>query len=174
MATFVSLLRGINVTGRRIPMADLRVLYERLGMTEVRTYLQSGNVAFASRQPRGRLSALLQDGILEEFGHEVPVVIRTPSELVRVLARNPIPESAREPRAMLVTFLHSAQGRKALAALANPGGGPDRFERRGKEIYLYCPSGYGQTKLSNSFFEKQLGVAATTRNWRTVAALSEL
>ncbi len=174
MATFVSMLRGINVSGRRLKMADLRALYERLGLTEVRTYLQSGNVAFATREPRGKLAALLQDGIREQFGHEVPVLIRTPSELVRVLGNNPISEGAGEPRAMLVTFLHSTPSRKALAALASPARGPDRFQRRGKEIYLYCPNGYAQTKLSNGFFEKQLDVAATTRSWRTVAALCEL
>ena len=50
----------------------------------------------------------------------------------------------------------------------------DKFEIRGKEVYLFCPNGYGRTRFSNTFFEKKLGVVATTRNWKTVAALAAM
>jgi len=51
---------------------------------------------------------------------------------------------------------------------------PDEFFIKGREVYLHCPGGYGKTKLSNSFFEKKLGVKTTTRNWNTVATLVDL
>ncbi len=73
-----------------------------------------------------------------------------------------------------MTFLDGAPDPALLADLDTAAEGADQFSMRGHEIYVWCPTGYGRTVLSNEFFERRLKLAATTRNWRTVTRLAEL
>jgi uncharacterized protein (DUF1697 family) len=73
-----------------------------------------------------------------------------------------------------VTFLAEKPAAGRVRDLDPERSPPDEFRVAGREVYLRCPNGYGRSKLTNAFFEKQLGVAATTRNWRTVTKLAEL
>ena len=170
MNTYISMLRGINVSGR---MVELASLYESLGLVNVRTYVQSGNVLFESPLPdSARLSRLIGDRIKKAFGFSVVVVLRIRSELQAVVKNNPfLKDHGIDPARLYVTFLSEVPDQDALKELQAVKDDRDDFRGTRKEVYLYCPDGYGRTKLSNNFLEKKLNVAATTRNWNTVKAL---
>jgi uncharacterized protein (DUF1697 family) len=175
---YVSLLRAVNVGGRKLPMADLRALYEHHGHRDVVTYVQSGNVVSraATRSP-ATVAREIGDAIEAELGLDVDVLVRTPAELRRVLAANPFlrGRGARpDPKTLHVTFLAVAPAATRVADLDGRPFAPDEFRLAGREVYLSCPKGYGTTKINNAWFERKLGVAATTRNWRTVGKLVEL
>lgn len=153
-------------------MADLRRVFEDAGLEDVSTYLQSGNVLFASKRSGARLASSLERAIHEELAPGVSVLLRSKTELAQVVAANPF--EGREVSKLHVTFLEKRPGPARARTLDPDLAAPDEFRLRGRELYLHYPNGYGRSKLTNAYFEKQLGVAATTRNWRTVTALAEL
>jgi uncharacterized protein (DUF1697 family) len=174
MKPFISMLRGINVSGQKsIRMADLRPMYEELGLLNVDTYLQSGNVVFDSAgQDAVTLVNLIEDRIEQTFGYSVSVLIRDVPDLQRILTNNPFLNERKEDIAKLyVTFLDRPIPEAKLSSLVIPDGEKDEFFVGEQEIFIFCPVGYGRTKLSNSYFEKKLNRIATTRNWKTVTAL---
>ena len=175
---YVSLLRGVNVGGqRKLKMADLRDLYESLGYEAVETYVQSGNVAFTSpgTEDPARLAGDVTGAIASRFGYgDVAVLLRTANDLAEVVAGNPFVERGEDPARLAVTFLAGEPGGPNMTALDPAGYAPDELAPGRREVYLFCPNGYGRTKLDNAFFERRLGVAATTRNWRTVTKLREM
>jgi uncharacterized protein (DUF1697 family) len=176
LRTYVALLRGVNLGARnKLPMADLRALFADLGHEDVATYVQSGNVVFKSEVGNAtELTKTIERRITRDLGLSITVVVRTKGQLARVAADNPFAASETEPTKLHVTFLATAPSRAHVSELEASKFAPDEFRLVGKEIYLHTPQGYGRTKLSGAYFEKQLGVAATTRNWRTVTRLAEL
>jgi len=171
---FIALLRGVNVGGRSVPMQQLRDVVVQLGHSDVRTYIQSGNVLFrCTRDDPAAIASELRAAIAAHLGHAVTVLIRAPAELEAAIAANPFAGRG-APTPLHVTFLERVPDAAACARLADAAGAPDEFVRVGREIYLWCPHGYGRTALSNDFFERRLGMAATTRNWRTVTRLAAL
>ena len=175
MNTYISLLRGINITGNKIVrMADLKALYESLGFSDVTTYIQSGNVIFGSRSnDPDAVAEKIMAGVKKKFGFDVTILIRRPDEMKSIIRKNPfIGRKNLNEQGLYVTFLQhkpSPELVKALAPLAAKT--RDQFEIPGTEIYLHCFTGYGKTLLNNSFFEKYLKVRASTRNWRVVNEL---
>ena len=176
MTRYVSLLRGVNLGARnKVPMADLRTLFESLGAEDVQTYVQSGNVVFKSRQrDAAKLSAEIERRIGRELALDIKVMLRTSAQLAKIVASNPFAASQGEGTRLHVTFLADAPTRARLRTLESTAFAPDEFQVQGREVYLHTPNGYGRSKLSNAYFEKQLDVAATTRNWNTVTKLAEL
>jgi uncharacterized protein (DUF1697 family) len=174
--TFVALLRGINVGGRtRVPMAELRSVLSSLGLEDVTTYIQSGNVVFGSRATGAtQLAARMERGIRDAFGVSVAVLLRTPSELAKVARSNPFLRDGAEPSKLHVVFMDSVPARKAVAGLDPDRSPPDEFRVRGREIYLRLPNGAGRSKLTIDYFERRLGVRATHRNWKTLNKLLDL
>jgi uncharacterized protein (DUF1697 family) len=173
--TSIALLRGINVGGKKkVSMADLRALFDELEAEDVRTHLQSGNVVFKSVLRGTELIEAMEKAIARDLGLKVTVVVRTKAQLAKVVANNPFAEKAKEPAKLHVAFLAGAPSRARVRELDPAYGRPDEFRVAGREIYLYYPNGYGRTKINNAYFEKKLGVAATTRNWRTVTKLADL
>jgi uncharacterized protein (DUF1697 family) len=174
MNTFVTMLRGINVSGQKtIKMADLEGLYESQGFTEVQTYIQSGNVVFGSRSNDApEIAKTISRAINDKYGFDVPVVIRKDKELEKVVSRNRlIGTGNRDVNRFHVTFLAEAPDSSLVKQLDPPLASDEAMQIIDKEIYLYCPNGYGKTKVNNNYFEKQLSVPATTRNWKTVNVL---
>ena len=173
--TYIALLRGINVSGhKKIKMPDLKAMFEALGFTNVRTYIQSGNVVFESNSAKD-LESKISAKIQAQFGFEVSVICRTAKEMEQVIARNPYAGmESFETEKLYVTFLQETPSKEKLEALKAFTFEPEMYTVSGKEIYVYCFNGYGNTKLENSFFEKKLKVAASTRNWRTVNKLIEM
>jgi uncharacterized protein (DUF1697 family) len=173
--TYVALLRGINLGARnKVSMQDLRALFESLGADDVTTYVQSGNVVFRSADPAANLAPEIQRRIQRDLGLDVKVLLRTRAQLAKVVSANPFARGKRDTSMLHVTFLDEKPERARVGALDPERFAPDELRVLGREVYLHCPNGYGRSKLSNAYFEKQLGVAATTRNWKTVTALGEL
>jgi uncharacterized protein (DUF1697 family) len=170
------MLRGINVTGHnKISMADLKNLYESLDFHNVVTYVQSGNVIFDSaKQDESKLSSLIETQIKKSFGLSVPVLIRNKNDLQRIISGNLFVKRKEDPAKLHITFLNNSPAPSDLNKLSLPPNETDEFIFKDKEIFLFCPNGYGRTKLTNNFFEKKLNVIATTRNWNTVNALFKL
>ena len=178
MTTYISILRGINVSGqKKIRMEDLKALYEGLDFGKVTTYIQSGNVIFKTglNLSISRLSEKIEKAIEEKYHFHVPVIIRTADEMHQILSSNPfLNEEGINREKLHVTFLEEEPQPTQVSAIIEADFSPDGFRIIGKEVYLYCPGGYGNTKLSNTFFEKKLCTKATTRNWKTVGKLANL
>jgi uncharacterized protein (DUF1697 family) len=175
LQTSIALLRGINVGGKKkVSMGDLRALFDELEAEDVRTHLQSGNVVFKSVLRDTELIDRVEKAIARELGLKVTVVVRTKAQLAKVVANNPFAEKVKEQAKLHVAFLAAAPARDSVRGLDPTYGAPDEFRLAGREIYLYYPNGYGRTKINNAYFERKLGVAATTRNWNTVTKLAEL
>lgn len=172
MARYVALLRGVNVGGNPLKMDWLRAACEKLGLTEVRTHLQSGNIVFSSKLAPTKLAELLKETIDAQTVRPVPVVLRTGTELASVVAGNPfLKERGIDPGKLHVTFLDAAPAKPDSSRLDQLAGSRDQYHLIRREIYLHCPINYVETKLSNAAIEKTLGVTATTRNWKTVTTL---
>jgi uncharacterized protein (DUF1697 family) len=174
MEIFISMLRGINVSGqKKIQMSDLKALFEGLKFKDVITYIQSGNVIFKTKQtPDKDLSRKIEVAILTKYGFEVPVIIRTADEMQKSISANPfITQDGIDTEKLYVTFLSAKPEPGNLEKLLSIDCSPEKFIVINKEIYLYCPAGYGSTKLSNNFFENKLKLKATTRNLKTVNKL---
>jgi uncharacterized protein (DUF1697 family) len=174
--TYAALLRGINVGGRaKIPMRELAELFGSLGHGEVTTYIQSGNVVF--RSPAGRPAGIvrgIEHAITERFGLTVTVILRTHAELASIAAANPFPDAEGQPSKLHVLFLDRQPDDSAIAGL-DPNRSPgDGFHAAGREVYLRYPAGSGKTKLTLDWFERQLGVKGTARNWNTLLRLIAL
>ncbi|HEY6053223.1 MAG TPA: DUF1697 domain-containing protein [Gaiellaceae bacterium] len=173
MATvWVALLRGINLGGRnRVPMGELREVFEQAGCGDVRTYIQSGNVVFTSRRrSREALARLLERAVEDAFGVVAPVVLRTSDELAAVAGSHPF---GRVTSHSYVSFLAAdpdPAGAGRLAAIA----GEDELSVVGRDVFLRYPNGFQGAQLTGPLLERHLGVAGTVRNWRTVMKLAEL
>ena len=174
MNTAISMVRGINVGGqKKVPMDELKGCYESMGFENVRTYIQSGNVVFdcTDTDTQG-LAERLESEIREAFGFDVAVIVRTNGEMMKVIRAFPF--TSEEEDFAHVTFLSRAPASFPMGDLEKACGEGEKCVPSGREVYLFCPNGYGRTRLSNSLFEKKLKVGATTRNWRTVCALYAL
>ncbi len=178
METYISLLRGINVSGqKKIQMSSLKALYEALEFKGVITYIQSGNVIFRVRKKASQqdLSKRIEEKIREKYGFDVPVVIRTLGEMKKTLSVNPfLDKKGIDTERLYVTFLLEMPTQADRKSIEKFDCLPDKFIIVDKEVYLQCPHGYGKSKISNNFFENKLKITATTRNWKTVNTLVEL
>lgn len=157
-------------------MENLRASFEALGFRSVQSYVQSGNIIFqATKSSLDKLSKLIGEKIRSDYGFSVPVVLRTVDEMKKIVGSNPfLNEKAIDPSKLHVTFLSGLPTKAALGKLAELKSHPDQFRVSGREVYLYCPDGYGRSRLSNNAFEDLLSLDATTRNWNTVNALVKM
>jgi uncharacterized protein (DUF1697 family) len=174
--THVALLRGINVGGKNLlPMQHLARMFQDAGCSGVRTYIQSGNVIFkASQATCGKLSSLIANGIVDRFGYRTPVLLRSVEDLAETIRNNPFLQAGAPENWLHVLFLESQPDPARVAAL-DPHRSPyDTYVVRDREIYLQCPNGVGNTKLTNAYFDSKLATVSTGRNWRTVLKLLEL
>lgn len=176
--TYLAILRGINVSGqKKIKMQDLRSLFESLGMQNVRTYIQSGNVIFESNiEDKKELKAEIETRIEKQYKFHVPVELRTRLEWKEIVDGCPFApiDVKTQGTKVLITFLSDEPTAGRLIEIKTYVHPPEQLIVKGREIYLNCPNGYGKTKLSNTFLERKLGVVATTRNWKSVVLLHEL
>ena len=167
-----ALLRGVNVGGRVVPSARLRRAFEELGYDDVKTYIQSGNVVFRSGGSAASLTAAIERRLAQGFGHPIEVILRTGAQLRRILDGNPLAD--RDTASLHVTFLKTRPSASRVRAIDPDAQLPDEFRVAGSEAFVFCPGGYGRTKLNNAFFERKLSVSATTRNLRTVTVLADM
>jgi len=175
---YISILRGINVSGqKKIKMSGLKSLYDSLGFHNVETYIQSGNVIFESSDKNiSKLKKSIEDAIQKKYIFNVSVEIRTKLEFKKIIKNSPFGsiDLKTDGTKVLVTFLANKPTKECVTDVLKYVKLPEKLVVKGKEVYLYCPNGYGKSKLSNTFLEKKLGVEATTRNWKSVQKLYEL
>jgi uncharacterized protein (DUF1697 family) len=177
MPSYVSLIRGINVSGHKtVPMAELRKKLENEGFPGVKTYIQSGNVVYKAPQTSNlKLSQRISSAIEEKFGWSVFVVTRSSSEWDEIIKKNPyLKQKGVDIAKLHVTVLESEPSSSALEKLALIKSGRDTWRSVGSTIYLYCPDGYGKSKLTNTALEKVLALQGTSRNWKSVLELQKL
>lgn len=171
MASYVALLRAVNVGGNNpLPMADLRTAAMRAGASRPRTYLQSGNLVFDA-------DPAAIDGITAKLAAQIkaPMVIRRGEELLAARRACPwVAEATADHTAVHVGFFDQAPDPAKVAALDPARGGEDRFAVVGREVFVHYKNGSGRTKLDINWFEGQLGVTSTFRNWRTVLELLKM
>lgn len=177
MKRSIAILRGINVGGKRkILMKELKSMFENIGFLNVLTYIQSGNVLFdcpenLQTQP---LSETLEKAILDTFGFDVPVIIRTKQALEEAIAKNPYFTEDADINRLHLTFLDQEPTPENCQKISSQSFEPDAFKIHEKDVFINCTGKYHQSKLTNTFFEKKLQVRATTRNWKTVLQLQQL
>jgi uncharacterized protein (DUF1697 family) len=175
MDRHVALLRGINVgRAKRIAMADLRALFERLGFHEVRTLLNSGNVVFAVPDAlREGIPQKIESAMTESLGVSARVMVITAADLDAIVAANPLLDVATDPSRFLVGVLSPEADAARLEPLAQRDWGTDRFAVRHRAAYLWCAGGILDSELAKSF-NRVLGDGVTTRNWATITKLQSL
>jgi uncharacterized protein (DUF1697 family) len=175
LKTWVALFRGINVGGSHIlPMKDLVGLLEGMGCTDVKTYIQSGNVVFRSPiSQASRVASRIGNAVAERHGFRPDVLVLSPGELRGVVAANPFRAAEAVPKYLHLYFLSAAPTRPDLKSMHGARSGKEAFALEGRILYLHTPDGFGKSKLAGRV-ERWLGVAATARNWRTVSTLLEL
>lgn len=175
MATWIALLRGINVGGKhKLPMAQLRAQLERADFSAVRTYIQSGNVVFeCARGTADSIATRLRSLVEARFGFEPKIIVLSARELAQAAAANPFPVADAAPQSLHLFFLAAAPHAADVEALHALKAGTEDFALRGKVLYLLTPDGFGVSMLAERL-ERQLRVDATARNWRTVGKLLEL
>jgi uncharacterized protein (DUF1697 family) len=179
MTIYVSMLRAVNVGGSsRIKMEALRAVYESLGLADVRTLLQSGNVLFRSGlTDRQQLVKRIMQEIERQLDLEVEVILRTLEEVASIVERGPVLSPRADRSKLLVMFLTSVPDAAAQAALLKWHKSKEMkemIEMRGPEIYLYYPDGVGRSKLTSAVIEDKLDTAGTARNWNTLTKLVEV
>lgn len=177
METYISLLRGINVSGQnRISVPELTRIYDSLDLRNVATYFQSGNVVFdCAEEDPAKISTKIEAEIARSFGTNVRVILRDKIDFIKILESNPfIIHGKSDPVKLHITFLSDLPSEVEVRKMPHPASDGDEFLVYDKEVYVLCPNGYGKTKFSNTFFERKLNVSATTRNWKTVNALYEM
>jgi uncharacterized protein (DUF1697 family) len=170
---WVALLRGINVGGKnKVPMAELRRLFEQNGCHSVTSHIQSGNVLFTNESSdRVALARRLEQAVEETFGVSNPIVLRAFAELGRVAGSHPFGTDTSQT---YVAFLEKKPRPENVRKLASLDIAPDRYKVVGSDAYVHYPNGVTGARLGGAMLERTLGVAATLRNWRTVTRLAEL
>jgi uncharacterized protein (DUF1697 family) len=178
MKTWIALLRGVNVGGKnKLPMKALAAELATIGMSDIRTYIQSGNVIFRSpdAQVATVLAAEIRAAIKAKFGFEPHVIVISAKELADSVANNPFSELSLDSDGKALHFFFLAEAPRnfdqdRLAAVRRQS---ERWQVEGRILYLHTPQGFGNSKLSSQI-ERILGVTATARNWSTVCALLNL
>jgi uncharacterized protein (DUF1697 family) len=173
MPVLIALIRGINVGGhKKLKMADVKTFCEEMGLRDVRTHLQSGNVVFrTTRSDRAKLAKELQ----EVMGVDAKVILRNGEELREAIAANPMKKQAEsDPSHYVILFLDGKPSAAAMQALRDAYSGPEEMVLHGAELYINYGAGMGTSKLTTALIERKLGVSGTARNWNTVTKLAEM
>lgn len=170
---YICLLRGINVSGRnKVLMKELRIAFTKAGFNNVRSYIQSGNVIFTSKESYNLVLNNIKKILSQNYQFEIGIVLRILQDLKKIILLDPF-EGA-ELNRKLVTFLSKKNNTFTSADVEMKKSETEEILITNSEIYLHCPLGYGITKLTNSYLEKITGVTCTTRNWRTIIKIEEI
>ncbi|HDX9628649.1 TPA: DUF1697 domain-containing protein [Bacillus cereus] len=174
MAIYIALLRGINVGGHKIiKMADLKEMFESIGLKQVKTYIQSGNIVFKSEEDITFLKERIQSEIKNVFDFDVPVILKTNEEFINIINNVPYETDALLERENIhVAFLaNSLTADESKQLLMYKSEMEDCYIDE-KVVYLFFKNSIRNSKLMNQF--QKLHTPATVRNWRTVNKLKAI
>jgi len=177
MPVYLALLRGINVSGKKIiKMEDLRKLMETLGYADVKTYIQSGNIIFSNPEgDKALIKKTIEEAIEKQYGFDVSVFVLDKDNLDKAVIHNPFTEGREEEapgfKKLYVTFLSETPSDENMEKLLQSSIGDDLIEVIGDVLYFKLESKASDSKLSNNLTESKLKVRATTRNWNTTLKL---
>lgn len=177
MATYIALLRAVNVGGNaKLPMADLRALFDTIGFADAQTLLQTGNVVFrGAKKGTAGLERLLEAESAKRLGLKTDFMVRTAQEWATLVAANPFPDMATgDPAHLVVMFLKDEADPRKLKALQAAITGREVVRANGKQAYITFPDGIGTSRLTNAVLERALGTRSTGRNWNTVRKVAAL
>ena len=155
----------------KINMVMLAALFIKSGFKDAETYIQSGNVIFSNTEnlPVQKIALKIEEEINREFGYTIPALIRTAEDLREIISANPFSgEINFDPARLAVILLYEDPTNQQLEKVRDVQYPPDKFKIIGREIFIYCPNGFGKTKLYTNFFEKKMKVIGTARNWKTI------
>lgn len=174
MNTYIALLRGINVGGhKKVPMAELRELLTESGLESVKTYIQSGNVIFqSSKGDKNKLEASIKKSLLDHFGFDVSVMVRTRSDLVTIFDNSPFTEEKKVNS--YFTMLSEHPKKELVEEASQKIYENEEYLVLNDCIYFFCANGYGNAKFNMNFFERKFNVSATSRNYKTMVKLLSL
>ena len=174
MATFIVLLRGVNVGGHnRVPMAELRAALGREGFANVRTYVNSGNVVLEGTGTAASVEARVEAVLAKRFKVEVPVVARTARQWASYAGKTPFPKG--EAKLVHLGLTKKAPDPGCVAALRDRATAGEQIVLDGDAVWIdFAGSGVARSKLTPAFLDKACGSPLTARNWNTVQALAEL
>lgn len=172
---YLSLLRGINVSGqKKIKMADLQNLYEGIDMEDVTTYIQSGNVIFESKEKPAIIKEKIIKAILEKYGYDVHIFLYNLKEWKAIISQCPYPITNDNIDKIYVSFLSSHPDSELYTKMEQENKSKDQMTVVDKAIYTQYATRYSDSKIHNNFYESKLKTTATTRNWKTVIKLEAL
>lgn len=178
MNKYISILRGINVSGqKKIVMSDLKALFTLLGFKNIVTYIQSGNVIFECKSiDKDTVKTEIEAAIERQYSFHVTVQIFTVEQFNQILNDCPFKDVSidNDGSKVFFSFLSAKPNPAIFEDVAKVATNTEKIISSNQVIYLHCPNGYGRSKLSNVFLERKLNVSATTRNWKTVSKLCEL
>jgi uncharacterized protein (DUF1697 family) len=180
VTVYVALLRGINVGGHnQLKMIDLRQACSDMGLERVQTYIQSGNILFASDEVETPLSQRLEQRIRERFGISTAVILRTAGELGQVIRARPFsPQSlmkaqaSAEGESLYVSFLKqtpSPQLHEQLSACVST---DEDYRIIDRNVYLLFARSVRNSKLAHQL--QKSAESMTVRNWKTINKLYSL
>jgi uncharacterized protein (DUF1697 family) len=174
MPQYLALVRGINVGGIILKMDDLKKILAGIGFTNIRTYIQSGNVLFESKERDAHaLEQRSMDAILHDKHLAVTVIVKSQAQLEKIAAAHPLASKGND-KSLYVTALNATPSKKLIEEVMGMDYGADRFIIQGDVIYGCYGQGYGKSKFTNNYFESKLSVCGTTRNWNTLQKLLEM
>lgn len=176
-ATHVALWRAVNLgPHNKVAMRDLAGVVSGLGLRDVATLLQSGNVVFSSEgRTTAILETMLEQAVSKRLRLETDVFVRTAREWKAIVSGNPFPDAAaHDPGHLLVVCLKGAPAPPAVAALRAAITGPEVVRTRGREAYIVYPDGVGRSRLTSALIDRTLGTSGTGRNWNTVLKIGAL
>ncbi|MEV5243339.1 DUF1697 domain-containing protein [Streptomyces cinnamoneus] len=176
MTTYVALLRGINVGGKkRVPMQTLREMLTAMGGEAVRTHLNSGNAVFTHTETdEGTLADALEGAVERELGFSVSCLVREAGEMRRVVDADPFAGREVDPSRYVVLFLAGPADPATVADLDPAAYAPEEFVLGEREVYLHCAEGIRDSRLTKVLTERRLGTVVTARNWNTVTTLADM
>lgn len=161
----------------KIKMTELSALYKKIGFKDAETFIQSGNIIFSNMEnvPVKELASKIEKAINENFNYNIPVMIRTKEEIRKIVEINPfLNEKNFDTSKMAVIFLCEEPLTDQIDRVKNIDYPPDKFRIIGREIFIYCPNGFGKTKIYTGFFENKMKIVGTGRNWKTINTLLEI
>jgi uncharacterized protein (DUF1697 family) len=172
----VVLLRGVNVGGKTLRMADFMEVLKEVGCAEPQTLLQSGNAVFVvdAREPAA-IETAIERALASRFALASDTFVRTAEEWAAIVSANPFPkEAATDPAHLIMIALKAAPTAATVKAVEAAIAGREVVRAVGRQLYVVYPDGMGRSKLTGAIIERKLGTRGTARNWNTVLKLASL